>query len=133
VAQENVEILRRGYEAFARDGLDAIMPLLDEQIEWASNEDAPDAEIRHGHEGVRAWFKQTRESFDDARFVPDEITELPDGRVLALGRLAFSAKQSGIAMEGPFAHLITFRDGLITHFQQYSDQQRALKAAGLEE
>jgi ketosteroid isomerase-like protein len=131
VSQENVEILRRAYEAFALDGMDGVAPLLDEKIEWASNPDSPDAEVRHGHQGVRDWF--TQRLFEDVRFVPDEIKELPDGRVLSLGRLAFRAEQSGVAMDVPFAHAVTIRDGLITRFKMYSDQQQALKAVGLED
>ena len=127
----NVEILRRGYEAFARDDLDGLMPLLDEQVEWRNPSDSPVAGVWHGHQGVRDWFAEVRESFDELRFVPDEFNELPDGRVLVFLRAGVRAKQSDLAIEVPFAHLATIRDGLITHFQMYSDQQRAREEAGL--
>jgi ketosteroid isomerase-like protein len=50
---DNVEILRRGYEAFARDDLDGLMLLLDEQVEWRNPADSPVARGWHGHQGVR--------------------------------------------------------------------------------
>jgi len=132
MSQENVEILRRGYEAFARDDFDGIMPLLDEQIEWRNPEESPIAGVFHGHQGVMDWLTQVRESFADMRFMPDEFKELPDGRVLVLVRFAFRPTQTGVPMEFPMAHLIAIRDGLITYLKMYSDQQQALKAVGLE-
>jgi ketosteroid isomerase-like protein len=131
MSSPNVDAVRAFYEASTRDGLEGIMPLLDEQIEWRNPEDSADAAVWHGQQGVRDWFAQTRQSFDEAHFTPGDVKELRDGRVLVLGRLAVTAKQSGIAMEVPFAHLITIRDGLFTRFQQYSDQRRALEAVGL--
>ena len=128
----NIEILRGAYEVFARDDLDGILPLLDEEIEWRNPEDSPVAGVWHGHQGVRDWFALARESFDEMRFMPHEFKELPDGRVLVLLRAGARAKRSGIVMEVPWAHLVTMRDGLITHFQIYSDQKRALEAAGLQ-
>jgi ketosteroid isomerase-like protein len=106
---------------------------LDEQIEWRNPEDSPTAGVWHGHQGVRDWFAEFRESFDDMRFIPYEFKELPDGRVLVLMRATATAKQSGVAVDVPFAHLITIRDGLVAHFQMYSDQQRAVQATGLHE
>jgi ketosteroid isomerase-like protein len=129
----NIEFLRRAYQVFDNDDLDGLMPLLDEKIEWRNPEDSPTAGVWHGHQGVRDWFAEIRESFDELRFMPDEFKELPDGRVLVLLRAGVMAKQSGVAMEVPFAHLITVRDGLLTYFQMYSDRQRALEAAGLQE
>ena len=128
---DNVELLRKGYEAFAREDLDGIIPLLDERIEWRNPEDSPIAGTWHGHQGVREWFAQAKEAFGDIQFTPHEFRELPDGRVLVLLRAGFRAKQSGIVMEVPYVHLITIRNGLVTRLQMYGDQHRALRAAGL--
>jgi ketosteroid isomerase-like protein len=130
---DNVEILRRGYEVFARDGVDGLMALLDDQIEWRNPPDSPVAGVWHGHQGVRDWFAQSYELFDEMRFMPDEFKELPDGRILVLLHAGVRARQSGVAMEVPWTHLITLRDGLITHLRIYSDRQQALEAAGLKE
>ena len=129
---ENVELVRRGYEAFDREDIDGILPLLDQQVEWRNPEDSPIAGVWHGHKGVRDWFALTREVYDEMRFRPDEFKELPDGRILVLLHAGFKAKQSGIEMKLPFAHLITIRTGLVTHLQMYTDQQRAWEAAGLQ-
>ena len=133
MSEENVDVLRRAYEAFARDDVDGILPLLDEHIEWRNPEDSPVAGVWHGHQGVRDWFAQTRESLGEMWFEPEEFVELPDGRVFVLARGGFRAPQSGVEMEYPLANLITLRDGLVTRFQMYSDLGRARQVAGLEE
>jgi len=131
VASTPVAILRGAYEAFARDGVDGLLPLLDDAIEWRNPEDSPNANVWLGHQGVREHLALVNESFDEIRFLPDEFDELVDGRVLVRLRFSLRAKQSGVPMEVPLWHLVTLRDGLVTHFFMYSDQQRALQAAGL--
>ena len=55
MSQENVEIIRRGYEAFAKGRI--AFELLDPEIEWRGPREFPDlAETRYGHEGVRRYF-----------------------------------------------------------------------------
>ena len=131
MSEENVDVLRRAYEAFARDDVDGILPLLDEHIEWRNTQDGPDAGVWHGHQGVRDWFAQTRELLGEMWFAPEEFVELPDDRVLVLVRGGFRGPQSGVEMEYPLAHLITLRDGLVTRLQIYADRRRAREAAGL--
>ena len=53
--------------------------------------------------------------------------------MLALGTLRVTGSGSGIEVEVPLALLARFRDGLITHLNDYGDRQRALEAAGLSE
>jgi uncharacterized protein len=128
---DNVEIVRIGYEAYARDGVPGLLPLLDEQIEWRNPEDSPVAGIWRGHQGVRDWFAQTQELIGEMWFVPDEFVALPDGRVLVLCTAGIRPRHMDTPMEFPFAHLITLHDGLATHFWMYSDVRRAREAAGL--
>jgi hypothetical protein len=54
-------------------------------------------------------------------------------RVLALGTLRAVGKESGVETEVPFTVVATIRNGLLTHFIDYGDRDRALKAAGLSE
>src|SRR2546427_251642 len=59
MSQENVEIIRRGYEAFAKGRI--AFELLDPEIEWRGPREFPDlAEPRRGHEGVATSTSPTR-------------------------------------------------------------------------
>jgi ketosteroid isomerase-like protein len=131
MSEENVEIARRGYEAFQRDGLDGLMPFLDEEIEWRNPEDSPIAGVWHGHTGVREWFKQASEAFGEMTFMPDEFREVSESRVLVLLHFGFTGTDSGMHMDVPFAHLVDMKAGRVTALRMYTDRNKALEAAGL--
>jgi ketosteroid isomerase-like protein len=133
MSEENVEVARRGYEAFRRDGLEGLMPFLDEEIEWRNPEDSPIAGVWHGHTGVREWFKQATEAFGEMTFAPDEFREASEDRVLVLLHFGLRGAGSGVQMDVPFAHLIDIKAGHVTALRMYSDQRKALAAAGLSE
>ena len=61
-----------------------------------------------------------------------DVRDLGD-RVLALGTLRAVGKESGVETEAPYTVVVTFRNGLVTHFIDYGDRDRALEAAGLTE
>jgi ketosteroid isomerase-like protein len=123
-----IEVLRRGYETFEREGIEGIMPLLDPDIEWRNPADSPIAGVFHGHDGVRTWYAAATEAFEELGFIPDEMRPLGAGRVLVLLRLSFRGLGSEIDMEVPFAHIWRIRNGLATHLQMYSDPNEALEA-----
>jgi ketosteroid isomerase-like protein len=132
VAQEDIEIIRRGYEAFNREGPESIYEWLDPDVEWRNPADSMDRNVWRGHEGVATWFRDfAYEQFEWMRFHPDRFIDLGD-RVLILCRAEFRARGSGIEMEVPFAHLVTIRDGKATSLSMFSDQGAAMEAAGLD-
>ena len=56
-----------------------------------------------GHEGVREWSRQVDEVFEEVHFEPDQIEDLPDERVLAVGRARFRGRGSGVGViAGPW-------------------------------
>ena len=61
-----------------------------------------------------------------------DVRDLGD-RVLALGVIHATGKESGAETELPLAVVARFRDGLITDFTDYGDKDQALEAAGLSE
>jgi uncharacterized protein len=133
MSEENITIARRAYEAFQRDGVEGIIPFLDEEIEWRNPEDSPIAGVWRGHQGVRDWFRQASEAFGEMTFTPDEFREVSDERILVLLRFGLTGAESGVQMDVPFAHLIDMRAGRATGLRMYSDQRKALEAAGLRE
>jgi uncharacterized protein len=122
-----IEVLRRGYETFEREGIEGIMPFLDPDIEWRNPVDSPIAGVFHGHDGVREWYAAATEAFEELAFIPDEMRPLGGGMVLVLLRLSFRGLGGEIDMEVPFAHIWRIRNGLATHLQMYSDPGEALE------
>jgi ketosteroid isomerase-like protein len=81
---------------------------------------------------VKRWFADLTEVFESWRIDCEDIRDLGD-RVLALGTIRTSGKESGVETELPLAIVAEFRNGLITDYIDYGDWAQALEAAGLSE
>jgi len=133
MSQENLEIVRRGYESFATNGIPNF-DFLDPEIEWRGPREFPDlAQPHFGHEGVARYVAKVNEAFDDYKMVPEEFIDAGGDQVLVFSREGGRGKGSGAKVEThPTAHLWTLRDGKAFRMQSYWERSDALEAAGLE-
>src|SRR3978361_1510234 len=65
MSQENLDVVRRGYEAFARGDIDAAIEFMHPQVEAHDPPEAPDATIYRGREAVRRDWEQFSDLFED--------------------------------------------------------------------
>ena len=130
MSQENVEIARRGYEAFARRDLDAVFELFDPEIEAHDPPEMPDAAIHRGHDAVRRDWEQTYELFEDFTIEVEETLDGGDDVVVFL-RYRGRGSESGAEVEALMAHVWTVRNGKAIRLRQFLDREQALEAAGL--
>jgi ketosteroid isomerase-like protein len=134
MSEENVERVRRGYEAFARADLDAVLELLAPDVDWRPAI-APilGVETVRGREAVRRFFTHDLfEGFDQFRAKPLSFEGLGDF-VLVMVRYIGRGESSGIEMDQKFATLYELRDGKTVTMRDYSTREEALEAAGLSE
>jgi ketosteroid isomerase-like protein len=131
MSEENVEIVRRLYEALGRGDLDAILELSDPDIR-IYDPDLPGGGEFKGKEQAMAFLKGWREPWDDYSVEVEKMREAGD-RVVALTRHRGRGKGSSVPVELADAHVWTFRDGRATHLQTFLDRAEALEAAGLSE
>jgi ketosteroid isomerase-like protein len=129
VSQENVRALR---EMYGRRTFADAASLLHPEAEMHQPSALPDSDQYYGREefmrGTRRWL----EEWEEFSFVPEEVTDLGD-RAFMRVRISGRARASGIKLEQTAFHLWTFRDGLPWRCQVFVDEDRALKAAGLDE
>ena|SRR5436190_18465780 len=132
MSQENVEVVRRNYEAFERRELVLALEGGDPEGEWIpAMAGAAEGEVYRGPVALRRYFDELFESFSDVRLEDREFEDLDD-RVLVLYRLRVRGHDSGVAIDQPGGALYQFRDGKIVH-GSYLSQAEALEAAGLSE
>jgi ketosteroid isomerase-like protein len=135
MSQENVELSDRVTDAFNRHDPEAMVALFDPKCEWLP---AIEAEVEGepvvylGHDGLRQYFKDVAESFEEYRFDVSECRDLGT-RVLLLGRLSARGRGSGVELASDLAALFHVRDGKVTRFVAYWDRDRALADLGLSE
>jgi uncharacterized protein len=132
MSQENVEIARRGYEAFARRDLDAVFELFDPAIEAHDPPEMPDAAIHRGHDAVRRDWEQTYELFEDFTIEVEETLDCGDDVVVFL-RYRGRGSESGAEVEAFMTHVWTVRNGKAIRLRQFLDREQALEAVGLSE
>ncbi len=134
MSQENVEVVRKLYECFARRDVAAAFPdYADPDIELRVPPLYPDTpEVFRGLAGVEAWIAMIDEVWSQWRFEPERYLDA-GSTVVVLARLVAEGGTSGIHLEREVAHLWTLDNGLATSIQVYLDRAQALEAAGLSE
>ena len=134
MSQENVDAVRRSFEAWNRGDIDAWLESSHPEIEWFSEV----ARRLGGAETVYRGQAQMREFWDEWHAVWDltiEISEFRDlgDTVVALGHMRAHGNASGIELEAPVGYVAEFEGGLARKLRSYLDPGQALEAAGLSE
>jgi len=133
MSQENVEIVRRGFEAWNRNDWDTLMAVFAPDVVAIAPAEWPEPEIGTGREALRDQFERLESPWEEQRIEVDDIRDLGD-RVLVLFRWIARGIGSHVEVEHPAAVLDTLRDGSVVRVEFFfEDQSRALEAAGLRE
>ena len=133
MSEENVEIFKRGWDAGDRRDLEALLALLDAEVEWhAALPMLGGDAVYRGHDGIRAFFTEVWEVLGDTSFNFPDIRDAGD-KVVALGHFRARGVASGVATETPFAYVVEFKKGKVARVRSYLDPNEALEAAGLSE
>jgi ketosteroid isomerase-like protein len=128
---KNVELLKSGYEAFARGDVEYIVSnVLDPEIEWREPEIPryPIGGVYRGPDAVvQGVFAQTAELWDDFSVEPEEYLDAGD-TVVVTGRYRGRARATGKALDAPFAAVWKFHYGRIVEGQEYPDTNAVREA-----
>ena len=121
------EIVRRFYEAFNDQDLDAFVATLHPEVELQTARG-----LREGREEARIWATKNPEGGLEQRLVLEEVVGEPDGtRLVGLYlKQWWWREDEKHAREDEMGALFTFRDGLIARWQPYEDRDQALAAGG---
>jgi ketosteroid isomerase-like protein len=131
MATENVELARRGYEAFKRGDVEAVLEFLDPQIEVHDSPELPDRRVWHGYEGFVGNLSNMFDIVQGFELEPDEFIDAGEKLLVAV-RVRGHGRSSGIAMEDHLLHVWAIRDRKGTRLEVYRDREQAREAAGLD-
>ena len=134
MSQENVEIVRRGWDAWLRGDMEGVFETFAPDIVWDTSHFRvwPEAGY-HGTEGVQRFLAEWLEVWDEYEVTVEEVIAVPDGRVPSLMRHRGRGRASGAPMDLPMAQIATLRDSKVIRFDNYDDPSEALEAVGLRE
>ena len=129
VSQQNVDRFVEATEAFNRGDVDSWLGQYDTRVVFEPQ--VAEMEGTYvGHDGIRAFLTTIHDHFERFQVRLREVRDLGE-RVLALGTASSIGRSSGIEQETPLAIVASFRDGRITHFKDYGNEDQALEAVGL--
>ncbi len=131
MSQENVELVRVGYERFAGTG-EFVADLATDDFVWSMSNfhGWPEQQVYEGIDGARAFLSEWMDAWEDWELEVDDLLDAGD-KVVVLVRQHGRSKAAGMPVEMSFAQVWTLRDGMQTRMDMYSDRAEALEATGL--
>lgn len=131
MSREDVETLRRGYEALGRGDLSAALASFDPDIEVEDHElSLAGPAKRKGHKGFLEILTIVNEGFEDVRYTPEEFRDAGD-QVLVKARRTGRGSASGVEVEEQQFHVFDFDQGRVVRFRSFLELDKALEAVGL--
>ncbi len=135
MSKENVEIVRRIWEAADRRDSETALSLYDQDVELDLSGFpvlAAEKTLYRGHDGLRNLFGEWSAAWADAE---SELIELIDAGecVVCIYTYGGHGRRSGLPVEERFAFVSTVRDDKVIRVQWFRQVDEALEAAGLPE
>jgi ketosteroid isomerase-like protein len=124
---ENVELVRKGLEAFNRRDLAGMLETLDPDVELLPLRAVLEGEAYRGHDGVLKWLSDMDEDWESFAAQATEVRKLDEDHVLVIGRVRAKARASGIDVDAPGAWLCSLRDRHVTRVHFYAQPEQALE------
>ena len=135
MSRENVELVRRAYEAWNRGDMgdmDAMLAKVHPDVEYVTTGVFPGLDpVYRGHDGFKKFWRDFRGAFDSLLI---EVHELRDCGEQVLLLITFNARaRDGLEVRRQAASVATLRDGLVVRHENHADWTTALEAVGLRE
>jgi ketosteroid isomerase-like protein len=133
MSQENVELHRRTIEAFNRRDIEAMIATADPNIEYHPVLSAVGGvTVYRGHDGMRRWFEQLDDAWEELRANPEAYFDLGE-HTLLFYVLHGRGRHSGAEVAMPGAQVVRWRGGLSVYGKQYAHREDALRDLGVSE
>lgn len=132
MSQENVELVRAIYAAFAAGDVPGVLSRMSPDMVWNEAENFPyaDGNPYVGPQAVlEGVFARIGAEWDGFEAAPDELLDAGDA-VVALGRYRGIFKATGKRLDAQLAHVWRVEGGKAAAFQQYTDTLQAARVTG---
>ena len=128
MSQENVEIVKRGFEAYVGSDLAAATAIYADDVVFNPAEEPP----IHGREEVLSYIRRWEEPWDEYELRTEEFIDGGESVVVTIHVKARGAA-SGVEVDARSHQVYSLRDGKLIRMDEYLVRDEALKAAGLRE
>jgi ketosteroid isomerase-like protein len=132
MSQENVEVVKRLYDAWQKDGFGVVPALMDPDIEYVNPPYAVEPGTRRGYDGFAIAAQGIRAVYPTRRFEPLAFFDTQD-QVAVRVRVVARGVGSSVEVDAERGYVFDVRSGKIVRFAWFNEPREALKAVGLEE
>jgi ketosteroid isomerase-like protein len=134
MSQENVEIVRRGFENFNQqfNAQELDLSLFAPDVVLDNSNAVFDGAVYRGHDGVRDWYSWLRGMWKRQQVEPLEFIPFGEAQVIVPIRLV-SVGRDDVETVARAAVVVTVREHKIAHLKPFQSKAEALAAVGLSE
>ena len=123
MSAENLELIRRGYEAFGRGDIGTVPGVLDPNIHWHIPGRSPLSGDYEGHDEVIAFFTKTQELAAGTFAI--QVDDLLAGAQRVAVLCTVSAQRHGQHWSAPEVHVWRVANGRAVEVREYQGDQQA--------
>jgi ketosteroid isomerase-like protein len=122
-------VVKAVFAAFAERDVERVLELIHPEFEFTTltSDYAGRTEPYRGHEGIRQYFRDVSQVWDDLRLTPRDFREV-GGDILVTGRV--NARSAARIVDGSTGWVWRVRDGRVVYGRVYPSAADAERAAG---
>jgi uncharacterized protein len=126
--ERNIELIRAGFAAFDAGQGDAVLEVLDQDVEVHTAPGLLNAGTYRGRDGYLAWLTGWLEAWEDFEAEAARLEPVGERHVLVTVRQAARGTGSGVAVEMRNYWAFEIGDGRVTRIHLYPQREQALAA-----
>ena len=121
MSEQNLEVIKGAYAAFAEGDVPAVLGVFADDIEWHEAAGMPYGGVYRGGEAVvQNVFGPISQDVEGFALTPEEFMSAGD-TVAAVVRYTGTGKVTGKPLDLPVVHVWDIQDGKVVRFRQFAD------------
>jgi ketosteroid isomerase-like protein len=130
VSPTNIDSAHQVFAALGRRDPESLVALAAPEVEWHSLFAL--GNVYRGYDGTRQYMRDLTDAWEIGRADVDDTLGVGDV-VLAVGRIHYRGKESGVESETPTGWVLEFRHGKLVRFRAFTEPEQVFGAAGIQE
>jgi uncharacterized protein len=127
MSQDNVDVVRRGFEAFNARDVDGLVALSSPDCEWLPFRAQLEGMVYRGHQGVRQFVSDMDDDWERFQIDPIEFHDHGE-RIAMVGQVRALGRGSGVEVDSIAGFVFELSHARIRRLTSYSDPRAALDA-----
>jgi ketosteroid isomerase-like protein len=129
MVEDKVELVHRAYAAWNRGDVDALLDCYSQDTEIHPFLSDLGGKVYRGHRGVRRWYADANEPWDQLLAEPKEVI-VHEEDVVILVHARGHGRGSGLDIDAHIVHVVKIEAGRVRHLDGFASEHDARRALG---